>query len=134
MTQDKHSYPIFVSYFYKGEFGTISLLSKNELLDAGSIDAIKDKIEEEKNIEGVVILNIIPLPLKLIEESLAVEPKFKVGDKVNVFDNFTQQTALCTVEKVIIDSSDISYEIKNNLGTDIKPESCLTLAEPTETH
>lgn len=105
--------------------------------------AIKDakqlSIQENKTVYFMECTKVFDVEVNLketsfeetTEESSDVEPKFKVGDIVNVFDNFTQTTVLCTVEEVIVVNSDIYYEVKNNLGTDIKPESCLTLAQPS---
>lgn len=87
---------------------------------------------EEKTITGAKKLSAMYPQLYLVdattEESLAVEPKFKIGDKVNVFDAYTQQTALCTVEEIIIEDSYFLYKVKNNNGTDIKAEIYLTHA------
>jgi hypothetical protein len=44
------------------------------------------------------------------EESLTVDPKFKVGDKVNCFDIFSEETILCIVGKVtFIPKNEIKY-------------------------
>ena len=72
--------------------------------------------------------------IKIIETDLTLaqletpKPKFKVGDKVNVFDEWSQQTALCHIVKIILENDSFSYEVGSDRGTDIKKEIYITHA------
>lgn len=56
---------VFVSYAHKAGFGCCDLtLSSNQISNMVQILAIVDAIKEKTKLEGIVIINIQPLPIK----------------------------------------------------------------------
>ncbi len=50
-------YTYFISYSYQGGFGNASFIRKEEIETFEDLNSIKDDIEKNNNLNGVIILN-----------------------------------------------------------------------------